>query len=268
MITGTNFAGATDVSIGGVSQTFTANSATQITINPVTDAVPLDTRVLAVTTPGGTANFNVVVVHLVITEIDVAENSHDDHELIEVRTGLSRSVTLTGYRVANIDAADNPNKTKKIDPGKDIDLGSAATSATGYFVAAPSESGYTRQFTFNRTQVDDGPGALAIFQTNTLIADNTVVTSITGNIIDVVVYTTNDSDDVGLNNLLNLFYGTNTLDLRRTSTNEGADNNSGSISRCNSSTSASPPYTSNDRMDGRVFKATATETPGAANNCN
>ena len=52
MITGTGFTGATKVTVGGVSATFTVNSASQITAK-----VPVGAKTgkIVVTTPGGTA---------------------------------------------------------------------------------------------------------------------------------------------------------------------------------------------------------------------
>ncbi len=49
VITGTNFTGATAVTIGGIGSPFAVDSGTQITVGPVTDATPIGQQPLVVT---------------------------------------------------------------------------------------------------------------------------------------------------------------------------------------------------------------------------
>ncbi len=275
VITGTGFTGATAVTLGGVSQTFTVNSATQITLNALPDTVPLDTQALIITTPQGTtAGFNVTVIHLVINETDSAQSGVDYYDFVEVYTGLNKSVNLTGYRLVAVEGNGASSASYNFNAGggtgsPSINMGN--TSSTGFFVAGASRvasfSGRAVQFNLldNALSQDNGD-AIAIYQRTTDVPAGTGVASITGNLIDFIVYDTDDADDAGL---LNLFYGTASPNPKRVQVSEGWNDNYYSLSRCNSLTGQ---YTVNDRLDGRVFKqtsnSTAKWTPGAANICN
>ncbi len=259
IITGTGFTGATLVTIAGVNQTFTVNSATQITISSVTDTVPIDNQPLIITTPAGpTAGFTVTVINLVINEIDSDNSGDESAEFIEIKTGLNRQVNLTGYRVVGVDG-DNNN----IYVFDNQALGNtSASSPYLYLVGGPNISG--RQLDLGGDEIYQNSGdAIVIFQATNAIAVDTAYSTVaaSNNVIDVLVHDTNDNDNT---NLLNALYG-GAASAKKVQIDEGSNNNSNSISRCNSQ---SGQYTVDDRMDGRVFKSTSNKTPGSNNNCN
>ncbi len=250
-ITGTGLASAT-VTIGGVAHTLASNTDTNIVINAINDSVPLDTQSVAITTAGGTANQNVTIIHLTITEMDSSQPGTDAAEFIEIYTGLSRTIDLTGYRVLTVDNGtdvtyDLAGTTQGVPLGN--------TSATGYFLIANSGVS-NRQATFNNDAFygNEGDGVL-IVQRTTGVAAGTALSSSLGNLIDAISYDTNDAaDDAGV---LNFIYGSTTPNPKRVQVDEGIDDNAFSIARCGGI----------DRLDGSKHWAVGNKTPGTANNC-
>lgn len=246
VITGTNLAGVSVVTIGGVSQTLSSITSTSIIINSVTDSVPLGTQSVVVTIPGGTASFSVTVIHLVINEMDSDQpnggSSVDIAEFIEISTGVSMAVNLTGYVVAFFDGSNDQTYGGYI-------LGN--TNTNGYHLAGNSGIANTQVLLANDA-LQNGADAVAIYQRNTVIPNSTSVVGLSDIRIDAIVYGTTDADDSGLlNNLL----GPNSV--QRVQVDEGSTNNSNSISRCPNGVGA--------RNDGRIFRRTSNKTPGTLN---
>ena len=79
IISGAGFTGATSVTLGNVSQTFTVDSDTGITIAVVGDGTPLGTQPLVVTT-GATGTV-------------IGQGSFDYHQTVLLATGISTSLT-------------------------------------------------------------------------------------------------------------------------------------------------------------------------------
>lgn len=153
-----------------------------------------DTYLAAIPTPGS-ANTNLTEpLNIVINEIDVDTPGSDEAEFIELYDGGVGNSPLDGLVVVlyngNGDASYNA-----------IDLDGYTTNAEGYFVlgnaAVPNVD-----LVFANNGLQNGADAIALYQADaTDFPSGTLVT--TANLVDAVVYGTNDSDDAELLVLLN-----------------------------------------------------------------
>ncbi|WP_164009797.1 Ig-like domain-containing protein [Pyxidicoccus trucidator] len=245
VLTGTGFTGATSVTIGGMAQTFTVNSATSLAVASLHDSTPVGTaQPIIVTGPtGSSAGRNVVVIDLVISELDsdTAENP-EVMEFVEISTGVP-GVNLSGYSLVFFNGSSDQSYYA-------INL-NAATDALGRMTVAGAGIS-PRSFSFPiSTFLQNGPDAVALYQAAPM-APNTAPTA--NRLIDALVYNNAaGSADAGLLDAL-LWLAP---DARRVQLNEAAGGTAPtrSIQRCGTG-----------RRDGRVFQ-TATPTPGTPNHC-
>jgi len=148
----------------------------------------------ATPTPGAVNTDGTEPVNIVINEVDADTEGTDIAEFIELYDGGAGNTALDGYVVVvyngNGDASYNA-----------FDLAGYTTDANGYFVlgnAGVSNVGLI----FNSNGLQNGADAVALYTgTAADFPNGTSVT--TTNLVDALVYDTNDSDDAGLLVLLN-----------------------------------------------------------------
>lgn len=247
VITGTGFTGATTVTIGGVSQMFTVDSDTQITIALVSDGAPLGPQGVIVTTAqGSTAPFGVTVIHLLINEVDSDTPTmpvNDDHEFVEISTGVP-NVSLAGYTLVHYNGTGDVVLWA-------LDL-NAVTDANGLLLIGNPAVMPAPAITFAVNTLQNGADAVAVYQT--AAGNFSVGGAITSaNLIDAVVYDTADADDAGLLDALLAPVG----DPARVQVDEAVNLASAteSVQRCG-----------DGRRNGARFAVGGPPTPGAVNN--
>lgn len=131
---------------------------------------------------------------LVINEVDADTPSTDVAEFIELFDGGSGNSTLDGYTLVLFNGSNNESYLA-------IDLDGYSTDANGYFVLGNSAIA-SAVITFANATMQQGPDAVALYQDDAANFPNgTAVT--TANLIDALVYDTNDADDAELLTLLN-----------------------------------------------------------------
>lgn len=125
----------------------------------------------------------------VINEIDSDQTGTDTEEFIELKWGASMS--LTGYVVVLFNGSDDQSYAA-------YDLDGFSTDANGFFILATTalaQAGDIDLGTDNAIQ--NGADAVALYQDDDTTFPNDTPITLT-NLIDVVVYDTNDGDDAGL----------------------------------------------------------------------
>ena len=248
VITGANFTGSTEVTIGGVPQTFVVDNDAQITIDLVGDATPLGAQALVVTTPNGpTAPFGLTVINLLINELDADQVATDMAEFIEISAGVP-GVNLTGYTLVlwNGAVASGTYLTyNRLDLNGVTDANGLLLVGTSGVMPAPAIL-----FSAATNAIQNGEDGISIHQAP--VASFTVgTTTVTAaNLIDALVYGTMDPESTGLLNVLLGPAGA----PERIQLDEGTMGLS-SIQRC-----------ADGRRDGRRFVALSPPTPGAPNN--
>lgn len=171
---------------------------------------------------------------IVINELDVDSPSTDTMEFIELLTDTPEQ-SLNGYVLVLFNGSDNGGDSSYFA----LDLDGLTSDVNGVLLIANQDVSPVGDFILFDNTIQNGADAVAIYQANgTDFPDGTLAT--TGDLVDAIVYGTNDPDDTGLLALLGL-----TEQL-----NEGANGNSSteSIQRAN---------------DGSYF--VAAPTPGALN---
>lgn len=254
VITGANLLGSTEVTIGGVPQTFVVDSNTQITIDLVGDATPLGAQDLVVTTPGGpTAPFGLTVIHLLINEVDADQEQTDTAEFVEISTGFPGSpgvpnVNLTGYTLVlwQGSAAGNNVAVRKVELN-------GVTDANGLLVIGPvAVPGATIPFINKDTDaIENGPDGMGVYQAPETDFTAGVTTVMSANLIDAVVHETSDAGEA--TTLLDVLLGPVGAP-ERVQIDEGSTGTT-SIQRCG-----------DGRKNGSRFAIGMPPTPGAANN--
>jgi hypothetical protein len=249
VITGSGFTGATDVTIGGVSQAFTVDSDTKVTLK-LGDTAPVGLQDLVVTTPlGATAPFQVTVIRLQVNELDSNQSSTDMKEFIEISTGGVPGVSLAGYSIVFWNGSVNTSYYA-------ADL-NATTDANGLLVVG--NAGVTMPappVTFANDLLQNGQDAVALYQTTkSTFPANTALTVGLNRLIDALVYDTADADDPELlDNLLGPAPYAGRVQVDEGGNGAGGPSETVSIQRCG-----------DGRRNGSKFTV-GTPTPGAANN--
>ena len=130
---------------------------------------------------------------IMINEVDADTPGTDTLEFIELYDGGTGAVSLTGLVLVFYDGTTDLSYTA-------IDLDGHATDANGYFVIGNAGvSGV--DVTFPNNTLQDGADAVALYVGNgSDFPNGTAVT--TANLIDALVYDTDDADDAGLLTLL------------------------------------------------------------------
>ncbi len=128
---------------------------------------------------------------IVINEVDVDTPGTDIAEFIELYSSTPNT-DLTGYIIVFYNGSDDKST------GTPVDLTGYSTDANGFFVIG--NSGVTgASITISSNAIQNGADAVALYQSDASnFPDDTEIT--TTNLIDVVVYDTNDGDDSGLLN--------------------------------------------------------------------
>ena len=136
----------------------------------------------------------VVPPSVVINEVDSDQAGTDTAEFIEIYDGGTGNTSLSGLVVVLYNGSNDESYAA-------FDLDGFSTNAAGYFTlgnrAVPGID-----FVFNGGAIQNGADAVAIYVGNaSAFTNGTPVT--TTNLIDALVYDTNDADDPGLLTLLN-----------------------------------------------------------------
>ncbi|VAW66830.1 Extracellular deoxyribonuclease PA3909 (required for catabolism of external DNA) [hydrothermal vent metagenome] len=179
---------------------------------------------------------------LVINEMDADTSGSDKAEFIELFDGGTGNQDLTGYIVVLY----NGNNDQSYGT---LDLSGSQTDADGYFVIGNSAvAGVDRVIADGKLQ--NGADAVALYRADAADFPNGSPVSLI-NLIDAVVYDTNDADDLELLTLLN---------SGEPQLNEDSNNNKDSESnqRC--------PNGSGGALNSRAF-IQALATPGQSNAC-
>jgi uncharacterized protein (TIGR03437 family) len=132
--------------------------------------------------------------NVVINEVDSDQAGTDTSEFVEIYDGGTGNTSLSGLVVVLYNGSNDESYAA-------FDLDGFSTNASGYFTlgnaAVPGVD-----FVFNAGTMQNGADAVAVYVRNASAFPNgTPVT--TTNLIDALVYDTNDADDPGLLALLN-----------------------------------------------------------------
>ncbi|WP_340198552.1 lamin tail domain-containing protein [Ascidiimonas sp. W6] len=152
------------------------------------------TYVNAIPTPGR-ANTNATEeVNLIINELDADTAGSDVEEFVELYDGGSGNTSLSGYILVLYNGNGDTSYNT-------IDLSGFTTNAEGYFVVGNAGVANVGLVVPGNT-FQNGADAVALYQADAASFPNgTAVT--TENLIDAIVYDTNDADDIALLTLLN-----------------------------------------------------------------
>jgi len=133
--------------------------------------------------------------NIVINEVDVDQSGVDNNEFIEIYDGGVGNTSLSGLVIVLYNGANDLSYDV-------IDLTGKSTDANGYFVIGSSTVPNVDMIEFTSYNLQNGSDAVALY--NATVDDFPNGTSVTStNLIDALVYDTNDSDDAGLLVLLN-----------------------------------------------------------------
>ncbi|UII25209.1 T9SS type A sorting domain-containing protein [Fulvivirga maritima] len=198
------------------------------------------TYVAALPTPGAANTSITEAVTLIINEVDADTPGSDQEEFVELYDGGVGNVALDGFVVVffngNGDASYNA-----------FDLAGYTTNADGYFVLGNAAVANV-DLVFSNNGLQNGADAVALYQgTAADFPSGTLVT--TTNLVDAVVYDTDDSDDAELLVLLN-------SGEPQLNENEGGDKDNESLQRM--------PNGSGGARNTSAY-VTAAPTPGAEN---
>jgi predicted extracellular nuclease len=135
---------------------------------------------------GGGGNAN----NIIINEIDSDNPSTDSVEFIELYDGGQGSTSLDGLVIVLFNGSDDASYDV-------IDLNGFTTNNDGYFVIGSAAVANVDLVEFTTNGLQNGADAVALIQgAASDFPNDTPVTS--ENIVDVIVYDTNDNDDDGL----------------------------------------------------------------------
>ncbi|WP_430936975.1 lamin tail domain-containing protein [Saccharicrinis sp. 156] len=131
-----------------------------------------------------------------INEIDADQTGTDAAEFVELYNAGSSAVSLDGYVLVLFNGSDNASYEA-------IDLDNYSIPANGYFVIGSTGMGTNIELSPGSSGwLQNGADAVALYQGNAAdFGNDTPVTTV--NLVDAVVYDTNDSDDAELLVLLN-----------------------------------------------------------------
>ncbi|MAD43730.1 MAG: hypothetical protein CMH98_01875 [Oceanospirillaceae bacterium] len=174
---------------------------------------------------------------ILINEVDADQASTDTGEFVELYDGGLGNTPLTGYSLVFFNGNNSDTAYQN------FDLSAYTTDADGYFVLCGNSSvvtGCDMDVSPDSNLIQNGADAVALYY------GTTPQTASTENIIDALVYGTNDSDDTGLLALLNP--GQPQVNDTTSESMQRCANGSGGALNTNTYTQAAP-------------------TPGAANAC-
>jgi len=171
------------------------NHSNQRFANGTGGALNTSTYVQAIPTPGA-ANTNVLeMVDLIINEVDADTPGSDTAEFIEFFDGGAGNSPLDGFVVVLYNGNGDTSYNA-------FDLDGQITNADGYFVIGNAAVANVDLVVSGNT-LQNGADAVALYLGDaTDFPNGTAVT--TTNLVDALVYDTNDADDAGLLALLNV----------------------------------------------------------------
>jgi len=185
----------------------------------------------------------VIQAQLIINEVDADQSSTDSEEFIELYNGGTGSVSLDGYVVVLFNGSDDASYGA-------FDLDGYSIASGGYFVLGSSSVANVDLVIGTTNIIQNGADAVALYTGDAAdFPEDTPVT--TTNLVDAVVYDTDDSDDTGLLVLLNASEPQINENMNGNGTTE-------SIARC-------PDGTGGARNTSTYTGDTP--SPGAANSC-
>ena len=133
---------------------------------------------------------------VVINELDCDSPSTDDKEFVELKSASS-NFNLDGYVVVFFNGSDNGGNTSYLA----IDLDGYSTDINGLLLIGSTTVSPFPQLIIPANLIQNGADAVAIYQANDSdFPDGTLATQT--NLIDALMYDTNDSDDTDLMALL------------------------------------------------------------------
>ncbi|MCD4655794.1 lamin tail domain-containing protein [bacterium] len=136
-----------------------------------------------------------VQAQLIINEVDADQTETDSDEFIELYDGGTGSTSLDGYVVVLFNGSDDASYSA-------FDLDGMTTDANGYFVLGSATVPNVGMIIGTTNAIQNGADAVALYTGDDAdFPEDTPVT--TTNLIDAIVYDTNDDDDAGLLILLN-----------------------------------------------------------------
>ena len=141
----------------------------------------------------------VVTSNVIINEVDADQAGTDSAEFVELYDGGDGNTDLTGLVLVLFNGSDDASYTPA------IDLDGYSTNADGYFVVCGDEANVANcdlDVSPDTNLIQNGADAVALYvgDAGDFPNDTPVTTS---NLLDAIVYDTNDSDDAGLLVLLN-----------------------------------------------------------------
>ncbi len=153
-----------------------------------------NTYTQAIATPG-TSNTNATeVINLIINELDADTQGSDALEFVELYDGGVGNTTLDGFVLVNYNGSNNTSYNA-------FDLDGFTTNAEGYFVIG-NASVANVDLVVPGNSFQNGADAVVLYLGDASSFPNGTAVS-TDNIIDAIVYDTNDSDDAELLVVLN-----------------------------------------------------------------
>ena len=144
----------------------------------------------------GTATIPVEIPDIIINEVDADQTGVDAGEFIELFDGGIGNTSLNGFVVVLFNGSDDKSYAA-------YDLDGYSTDANGYFVIGSTGMGTDIELAPGAAGwLQNGADAVALYYDDaTSFPNSTSVT--TTNLVDALVYDTNDADDTGLLVLLN-----------------------------------------------------------------
>ncbi len=184
------------------------------------------------------------VLTIVINEVDADQTGTDSAEFIELYDGGTGNTSLDGYVLVLFNGSDDASY------GGAIDLDGYSTDADGYFVVGSANVANVDLIAFTTNGIQNGADAVALYSgyNDTDFPGDTPVTLT--NLIDALVYDTDDSDDSGLLVLLN--------------SGEPQINENGNGNKVTESNQRRPDGSGGARNTSTYIQASP--TPGATNN--
>ncbi|RRO17199.1 endonuclease [Flavobacteriaceae bacterium 14752] len=141
---------------------------------------------------------NLIAQNPTINELDADTDGVDTKEFIEIKTDNPFS-PLDGYLLVLFNGSSSGGDLSYFN----LDLDGFTTDINGLFVLGASEVSPIPDFELQLNTIQNGADAVAIYQANE--SDMPIGTlATTTNLVDALVYGTNDADDTGLLNLLGL----------------------------------------------------------------
>ncbi len=131
---------------------------------------------------------------IVINEIDADTDGSDVLEFVELYDGGTGNTSLDGYVLVFFNGSNNQSYAT-------YDLAGTTTNANGYFVIGNTDVANV-SLTFAGNGLQNGADAVALYKTVATNFPNGSAVTIE-NLVDAIVYDTNDSDDTDLLVLLN-----------------------------------------------------------------